>query len=336
MDQFHAEAAQLSRLIFMNCKQFRMMKGLGEMKKTHQALLRYLNLDLVTVVETFKGFFFDDLKSKVTVPYQQSLDYILVRLQGLSKLLTRAVECSKRSASFFLGLIKAGSFYARGIVFISTLASVWSQSREICKSVVAQYNKLREFRELLKKKPTLQWVDHEYELPEKLELWLGNDYEKLIINQTYDARLLVKENDLNYFLLNKDEMCDPLRRIQTVKIEPSVTPNKEDASMMAVSLKEEFELEDFTPIARNVKTETCDVEKLDHSLASCKSKDSIATFIKNETLYRKVDPIKSLTISKMKKKSWKEFKDDIKNKLVLMQESAFINYVHDYLDEYKL
>lgn len=332
MDEFHAEAAQLSRLIFMNCKQFRMMKGLSEMKKAHQSLLRYLNLDIVTAVETFKGFIFDDAGSNVTVPYQQSLDYILIRLQGLSKLLIRVVDCSRRSASFFLGLIKAGSFYTRGVVFLSTLASVWSRSREICKSVVAHYNKLRQFRELLKKKPGLKWAEQEYELPDALEHWLVDDYERFIINPTYDVRLLVKDTDIEYFLLNKVDMCDPLSRIQAVD---SSIKTEQDDSMTIDSSNQELELEDFTPIARTFKKETEVVETLDHSTSFC-SKDSIATFIKNETLYRKVDPMKSLTINKMKKKTWKEFKEDMKNKLVLMQENAFINYVNDYLNEYKV
>lgn len=318
----------------MNCKQFRMMKGLDEMKKVQQAILRYINLDLGSVVETFEGFICDESCLTVTVPYQQNLDFILIRLQGLSKLLIRVVECSKRSASFFLGLIKAGSFYTKGVIFVSTLASVWSQSRQICKSVVTFYNKLRKHRESLKKKPGLQWVENDYTLPEKLEIWLAEDYERLIINATYDMKLLIKDNEISNFLLTKDDMSDQISRIQEERFERSDSL-AEDVSKSVSCVNNEVELEDFTPIARNIKTKTKEVTS-DHSKSSLTSKDSVASFIKNETLYRKVDPKKSLTINKMKKKVWKEFKDDMKNKLLLMQESAFIDYVNDYLDEYKV
>lgn len=308
------------------------MKGLHEMKKTHQALLRYLNMDLVTVIETFKGFVAEESGSTVTVPYQQSLDYILIRMQGLSKLLIRVIGCSRRSANYFLGLIKAGSFYARGVIFLSTLGSVWSLSREFCKAVVEQYNKLRWFREKLLAKPGLSWDGGEYELPEKLEEWLGEEYQTLITNETYDARLLIKENDIKEFMeLNDHNLFSALRETKTEDIE-----EKREDSPEKTNPKEEFELEDFAPIPRATKQNPEEDKFVDHSLTSLSSKESVKSFIKNETTYRKVDPKKSLTISKMKKKVWKEFKDDIKNKLVLMQDHAFVDYVKDYLDEYKV
>lgn len=333
--RFNTEAAQLSRLIFMNCKQFRMMKGLGEMKKTHQALLRYLNLDLLTTLETFKGFVSDEGDATVTIPYQPSLDYILIRFQGLSKLFIRTVECCRRSATFFLGLIKAGSFYTKGVVFLSNLASVWSLSREFCKFVVKQYKKLRVFRDILKVRPGSKWVDGDYDLPLELDQWLGDDWSRLIVNETYDVKLLVREADLSNYLNNKDDEMSNV--FSLIKVEDT-----EDASVIeepAVQMQAEDdsnELEDFTPIPRSIEKDITECEASVHSLSSLKSKESITNFVKNENLYRKVDPKKSLTITKMKKKVWKQFKNDIKVKAVLMQDGAFINYINDYLEEFKI
>lgn len=314
----------------------RMMKGFHEMKKSHQALLRYLNMDLATAMETFMGFIAEESGGKVTVPYRQSLDYILIRLQGLAKLLIRVVECSKNSAKFFLGLIKAGSFYMKGAIFLSTLAAVWNRSREFCKFVVEQYDKLIEFRMKLEEKPGTKWIDGQYELPETLEIWIGEDYTKLITNETYDIRLLLKENDIQDFLDNKDDFSDVLRRI---KVEDDNCADR-DVSMEDVKSEEtlpnELEIEDFTPIARTVKKAVVLEDSLEHSILSLSSKDSVIKFIKNETHYRKVDPKKSLSITKMKKKDWKEFTNDIKNKSLLMQEGAFVNFVKDYLEEFKI
>lgn len=307
------------------------------MKKSHQALLRYLNMDLATAMETLKGFIADEPGGKVNVPYRQSLDYILIRLQGLAKLLVRVVECSKNSAKFFLGLIKAGSFYMKGIIFFSTLASVWNRSREFCKFTAEQYNLLREFRENLKEKPGQKWNDGQYELPEMLDLWLGEDYSNLIVKETFDIRLLLSEDAIKNFSENTDDVNDALQRI---KVESEEDDNSLDETMNCeVKIEEnssyELEIEDFTPIPRTVKKEIAE-SPLEHSLSSLKSKDSIMKFIKNESHYRKVDPKKSLSINKMKKKAWKEFKDEIQRKKDLLQETTFISYVKDYLEELEI
>lgn len=335
---FHDEVAQLSQFIFMNCKQLRIMRGFHEMKKAHQGLLRYLNMNIATSIEIFKGFIADEASKSITLPHQQNLDFILIKLQGLSMLLIRVVTCLKKSANYFLGLIKAGSFYSKGIVFLSTLASIWSQCRDICKTVVIHYNRLREFRDNLIVKPGANWVDVEYKLPERLEVWLGDDFRNSIANETYEEKLLLKKSDIESFAARKDKVSNLLSLVKDQKSEQA-----EDDEMLELSqlklmeTKDELELEDDAPIPRTSQKDVPpNVEEVEHSLSALNSKESIKAFIKNETTYRKVDPQKSLTINKMKKKVWKEFKDDIKNKSVLMQDGVLINYVHEYLEEYKI
>ncbi|CRK98784.1 CLUMA_CG011959, isoform A [Clunio marinus] len=338
VEQFHYEAAQLSRLIFMNCKQFRMMKGLHEMKKCHQSLLRYLKLDLVTSLEIFKGFISYEETTFCTLPYRQNLDFILIRLQGLAMLLINVVSSAKRSMTYFLGLIKAGSFYIRGTVFISTLASIWDQSREFCKHVVNHYNLLLSFRKDIKEKPGLNWIESDYHLPEDLGLWLGDKWTQNIINRTYDLKLLIKEADIAEF---SKSICE---KIKTQKNNRGMKKSVElsDDEMIIVNqekiIDHSLELDDVKPIPRltmkiHKPNDNAEID-CSHSISALVSKDSVEKFIKNESFYRKVNQMKSLTINKMKKKSWKEFQHDIKNKSVLMQEKAFIEYVKDYLEEY--
>lgn len=333
LDEFHLEATQLSRLIFMNCKQYRMMNGLHELKKTHQALLRYFNMDVVTAIESFKGFVCEETSSKVTVPYRESLDFILIKLQGLSKVLIRAIESSKKSARYFLGFAKAGNFHVKGVVFISSIASVWNKCREICKFVVQQYSKLREFRENLQRKPGVNWIDGGYEIPESLEKWLGEDYECLVINQSYDVKLLLRDEDLAQF----QKTINVFDRVKSENVQASLV---EDVGDKLEECKiDELELEDFAPISRNLLKAAVPMQTeapIEHSTLSLTSKDAVKRFIKTESGFRKVDQKKSLTINKMKNKTWKEFKENIKNKLVLMQENVFIDFVNDYLEEYKI
>lgn len=303
------------------------MKGIHDMKKSHQTLLRYLNMDILSSLETFKSFVCEESGKSVTVPHRQNLDYILIKLQGLAKLLIRVVECSKNSARFFLGLIKAGSFYMKGVIFLSTLASIWFRSRDLCKLIVEQYNKLIEFREILEEKPGLKWIDGQYELPDTLDTWLGHEYTNLIVNETYDIKLLLTQTQIDEFLERKS---DTSLKIKAVDHDAA----KEDDKPIQQNFSIENDIEDFTPLPRNSKKAVVRENELEHSL-TLTSKDSILLFIKSETHYRKVDPSKSLLISKMKKKAWKEFKEDIKNKSLLMKEETFITFVKDYLNEYK-
>lgn len=303
------------------------------MKKAHQALLRYLNLDVATAVETFKGSISDSATSKISLPYRENLDYILIRLQGLAKLLIRVISTSKKSAAFYLGLIKAGSFYAKGIVFLSTLASIWSQSRDFCIFIVSRYNKLRSFRDVIKDKTEFKWIDGEYEMPEDLEVWLGDEWTSGIINETYDRRMLIREADITNFINNKENMTNVLNRMKD-NIEGDEL-NEVTIEQPSEVIEDETNEFDPTPIPRIIKQEIKN-DLLDHSLQSLTSKESIRAFIKNETMFRKVDPLKSITISKMKKKIWKEFQDDIKNKLLLLQDNTLLDYVNDYLKEYKV
>lgn len=306
------------------------------MKKAHQALLRYLNLDVATAVETFKGSISDSATSKISLPYRENLDYILIRLQGLAKLLIRVISTSKKSATFYLGLIKAGSFYAKGIVFLSTLASIWSQSRDFCIFIVSRYNKLRSFRDVIKDKPEFKWIDGEYEVPKDLEVWLGDEWTSGIINETYDRRMLIREADITNFINNKENMTDVLSRMKDhIECDELNEVTIERPSEAIEDETNEFELDDSTPIPRIIKQEIKN-DLLDHSLQSLTSKESIRAFIKNETMFRKVDPLKSITISKMRKRIWKEFQDDIKNKLLLLQDNTLLDYVNDYLKEYKV
>ena len=335
MHIFHAEVEQLSRFIFMNCHQHRIMKGMHEMKKSHQALKRYLNLDLIGSLENFKSSI-DDAGSEVSMPYRQSIDYILIRLQGLAKLLIRVVQCTKTSSIYFLGLIKAGSFYMKGIIFIGTLASVWNRSRELCNFVVDQYNKLKTFRDKFMEKPGVKWVDGCYELPETLETWLGHEYTNLIVNQTYDLKMLLNEKDINSFIEGKNYMNKEFEKIQ---IDDKVTKKEESLDKIETNISNlsvDCEIEDFTPIPRIESKTVKNDKEIEHSLQLLSSKDSIMTFIKKETHYRRVDPKKSLSITNMKKKEWKEFSENIKNKSLLMQEGAFVNFVKDYLEDYKM
>lgn len=89
------------------------------------------------------------------------------------------------------------------------------------------------------------------------------------------------------------------------------------------------ELDDYTPIPRSAIKKEVDYV---HSLSAIKSRDHIKKFLSTEDKLRNVNAENSLTIKKLKKKAWKNFKNDLRTKIVLMQESSLVEYFHDHLN----
>lgn len=332
----------------MNCKQFRMMKGMQDMKKVQQGLKRYFDMNIVDIIETFMSFLgeSDDISVKLNIPYRQNFDYLLIKLQGLSKLLVRIIICAKNSASFFLGLVKAGSFYIKGTIIISTVGKLWDLCRNMCKTIVRHFNELAPCRVMFKIRPGINCPLSDYKFPEKLDVWLGKEWNEFVNNPTCDHKMLLKEEEQQTFLRNI-EFNESLLRLKNESTEDEpIEPKRKKQKVEKVSqINIETELDDYTPLPRftnkvsskpkaiaNIIAETTD----DHSITNLKCKETVLEFIKQENSLRKVNKEKSLTISKMKPKEWKSFKMDMQMKSILMQDKIFVDYVKDYLEEYKL
>lgn len=319
-----------------------------DLKKVQQGLNRYFDMNIVNIIQTFVSFFVepDDNNAKLSIPYQQNFDYLLIKLQGLSKLLVRIIVSAKHSASFFLGLIKAGSFYIKGTIIISTVGKVWDLCRNMCKTIVRHFNEIAACRIMFKIKPGLDSLLTDYKFPDKLDIWLGKDWNEFVNNPTCDHKMLVSDEEIQVFLRNIEFNESLLRLKKEITEGAPIEPKKKKQKVKKVpQINVEIELEDYKPLPRftnkvnfkpmvkaNIVKETTE----DYSITNLKCKETVLEFIKEENNLRKVNKKKSLTISKMKPKEWKLFKIDMQKKSVLMQDKIFVNYVKDYLEEYKL
>lgn len=330
--EFSDEVMLLTQITHVGKNQLRMMKGYQEMKKSLQAVARLKRLDIVSVLETFNSYVTDEFQSEVCIPHRQNLDYVLIKLQGLAKIITRVVMCTRKSARYFLGLIRNGSFYLKGSIYVSSLAKLWDKAREMCKYTVNFYKMLHPFRISFKTKDNLGWLS-EYELPQSLSNWLGDEYDFYIARSSSDSKLLVKPDDIESFRKNICQVPKVFGKFIDEDYQKASTLLP-DIPQMEISLKNktEMDIHDMTVIPRK------GIEKLtveyDHSLSCIKSKESIKLFLKYEEKYRKQDVKKSITFKKVNKKIWKELKDDLKNKLTLMQENSLIEYFHDTIKFY--
>lgn len=333
----HDEISQISQFIHIGHSQFRMMKGFQEMKKTHQAAVRLKRLDIVSILEAINSYVSDDFESEILVPHRQNLDYLLIKLQGFSKVLIRIIICSRKSSRYFLGLIKNGSFYIKGSIFVSTLAKVWDSSRQLCLYSVNLYNNLVGFREKLEPLENLEWISKNYIFPEKLDEWLDEEYQFYVNNETFDSKLLVKQDDVENFRNNIMQIAEILKKFKTQETSADfegadgceIKNNEQNEKLP----RKDLEIKDFTPISRKHIQKT-EEEEYNHTLASIATRGHIKLFIKFEDRYRKQDVQKSITIKKIQQKLWKEIKSDMKNKLQLMQESSLVEYFKDNLNYY--
>lgn len=418
------------------------MKGHQEMKKTNQALSKFLNFNIVSTLELFLGHFPDTSDSyDIRVPYREYLEYILVKLQGTSKLLLRILDCSLKSMRYQFALIRAGSFIMKGGIFMATLSRIWDVCRGYCEEICASYNELFQYRESLKYKSKNRWIPDDYEFPENLNEWLGLEYIRLVQNVSEKNQVLesfkdytkvndpgsdlqkATEEDGNSFL-NSEDYGEPISR-QSLKFEDfgepisrtsfktsSVKSNgsmkyhdiesrtSEKTLLKAASSKNSSETSDLemevdqdsakpeklkskksqsnskkvsnsarfcedslnesTVVHKKLKIQQKSAQNIEdsinslksspkpsksleikdrphknssHSLNSLKNTKSIKEFIKNESNYRKLNDSKSITIKKLKNKEWKEFKEDLKRKSVLMKENLLINYIKNCLSD---
>lgn len=171
---FHKECAIISRLIYIFDKKFRNDIGYLHLKKTNVVLRRYLKLNLLNDARYFDNTLPQDTMCNIYLPTKQMLEYVLVRLQSFSKLLVRAIVCSKKASILYFDRVKRGEGHWMSFMPYVVLCRIWSLSSFLLKKSCKWYNNL--FPYLRKFKPLgLQFLPNNYKLPESLEDWLEID-----------------------------------------------------------------------------------------------------------------------------------------------------------------
>lgn len=120
----HTEAALLSRLIYRMKSKFRSDKGLKSMEKVNRALLNYLNTSfdkdykfMLDYTEVNRGI--------VSLPSKQTLEYILVRIQGFAKLMCRIESMSMMAASILQSRFYIGQAWAVAMIAYAVVSRIW-------------------------------------------------------------------------------------------------------------------------------------------------------------------------------------------------------------------
>ncbi|XP_063695837.1 uncharacterized protein LOC134827193 [Culicoides brevitarsis] len=301
-EYFDTAAAFLSRIICINCAQFRRMELLRHMKQTNQALLRLKNFPIVQFLEDFKAYIPSEIaeSQKIHLPTRQYLEFLLVRLQGVARLLCRVIICAQKTGRNCLQLVSIGNFFAKNAIFLSIIGQVVAAAKNRLEIIIQSYDNLVKLREILKN-GKFEWLPVNYELPHDLKEWLGDNYphEPAKDEKTLES-LSVLENLIS--MGDDDEPPEDTEIDENLKMafEEVVKDEPDDFGSDFIKFSTESEA-----VGEVVARE----ETLEDRLLSIKTASDIQNFIKNEENARMRRDTNSF-LAKISKKEFAKFKHE--------------------------
>lgn len=177
---------------------FRMHKDFKYMEKVSKCLEIFFKMNLSNHINYFLQLIPGPAKKITYLPTRDMLDYILVRLQGLSKLLVRIVETSKIAADLLQQKLHTGNFWMITLLSFSMVSRVYVIARYMAKFTCNIYDKIIPFRNKLHNTSSNNFLPQDYILPKDLRHWLNVDWidEEVKIIEIDDELLSIKFFDL--------------------------------------------------------------------------------------------------------------------------------------------
>lgn len=142
------------------------------MQKLNRALLQYLRMNFTYHVQSFSEMLPEGQEQIYYLPTKNMLDYILVRLQGVAKLMCRAADCAKTAAKCMEQRMALGHFWKIAFICFAVASRVWALVVEIIKFCCKFFDVAVEYSSLLKN-TTPQWLSNDYAFPRRLKEWLN-------------------------------------------------------------------------------------------------------------------------------------------------------------------
>ncbi|XP_075227818.1 uncharacterized protein LOC142328160 [Lycorma delicatula] len=167
----HKESATLSRLIYRWKWILRNDKGFKALEKVNRSLLQYLALDMVSIMEKALEKVYDDYG-----PSKQMLEWVLVRLQGFTKLFDNIYHRCIEAATYLKWRFQNGHVWSVALIGTAVVSRIWVISQYLIRESCNWYSQLKQMLPVLQ--PSFQpWLPSGYTLPENLVAWLGHpDY----------------------------------------------------------------------------------------------------------------------------------------------------------------
>lgn len=155
------EAALLSRCIYRTKTKFRLDKGYKELQKLNRAVLQYLNMNFVYHVQNFSEMLPDSNEQIFYLPTKNMLDYILVRLEGILRLMGRVIECAKNAALCMEQKLPLAQFWKIDFISIALVSRLRALAIDILKFTWRFFKIAVSYSSLLKNTGP-QWLSNDY------------------------------------------------------------------------------------------------------------------------------------------------------------------------------
>ncbi|GAB0092941.1 hypothetical protein DMENIID0001_079930 [Sergentomyia squamirostris] len=279
-------AARISRLISRISNSFRSSLGMKSLRKMNITLLRVKEVKIAGYLDNFLTCFPAYLTSvqEISLPSRQYLQFLLIRMISLVKMLCRLERLAKEITEFFLKLLNLGHFLELSTIILATVAEVWKNSRDLCRNTVSIYNRLFSMQKSFVR-TDLNFLKG-FTLPPRLEVFLGASWKEMI------------------------------------KEKKTLIPSSTKSSLLEFSTDEDEE-EKVIPIAKMDQITPMDVEVqeigefidrnsfLVHSPNSVVDLNTLTLFLQKENQLRKTRDPKSLSLS-ISEKHWQKFLESLK------------------------
>lgn len=196
---FDETGALTSRLIARRSSSFRSQSGFKALRKTNIALCRLNDINIVSVVENFLGTLPDYIVegSKLSLPTYENYEFVMVRLQSLSKLLLRIATCARESSTIFRDMIQRNFFIEISAIYIGLLAQIWNLAKHLSIKTRDYYDALYLYRNYFPSNPKSSSLN--VVLCEKLESFLSEEWTNEFFNKTDNKRRSIqRDNNLGF------------------------------------------------------------------------------------------------------------------------------------------
>lgn len=311
---FDETGALTSRLIARRANSFRSQAGFKALRKTNVALCRLKDINIISVLDNFLGTLPDYIVegSKLSLPTYENFQFVMLRLQSLSKLLLRIAVCARESTTIFRDMIQRNFFIEISALYIGLSAQTWDLAKSLSIKTRDFYDALYPYRKYF---PSKSKQTGDVVLCKKLETLLQEAWTNEFINNV--QRQSVKhDNDLGLDLGDFDDDGDNMLSLRDENTKPTPTIELKKIirqDVPKVEAKKEFITNDNdigVAISRDSLQEIVIVDRI----------------VKTEEISKLIDEEQSLRDRKsatrtrhLSDSQWKDIKSKVRNILVTSQ-----------------
>lgn len=312
---FDETAALTSRLIARRLNSFRSQAGFKAIRKTNVALCRLKDINIVSVVENFLGTLPDYIVdgAALSLPTYENFQFVMLRLQSLSKLLLRIAVCARESSALFRDMIQRNFFVEISALYIALLAQIWDLAKRLSIKTRDFYNALYPYRKYFpwKSKETVDGTT--VILCKQLESFLTSEWTNAFFSHSLDHSQIgrrEKELELDFGDFNDDgekvlslreDKTKPTQIIEMKKLIPE--DRQDDREVM----KEPISGDIGIAISRDTLEEIVNVNQIVRT-------EEITKLINEEQSLR--DKKCSKRTKHLNESQWKDVKSKVRNILV--------------------